>query len=226
MRNDEAVIKGGVRRPKLVEWYQQEAMRTAARPQDDDPEFHFRHAIVGIMTEAGELVDIYKKTAFQGRPYDTGKAVDELGDICWYLALACEALDIDLVDAERAFSRGEFTDETYRPDPDTPPAERLLLVSGAICVAAVFLLQRACVRSTPETREEQYALDMERGVPVIGNILQMVSMAAQIAGSDIEAVLRGNIAKLRVRFPENFDANRVEAKDEAAERAAVRAELE
>lgn len=220
------VITGAVRNPELVSWYQREAMRTAVSPgREGDMDFHFRHAIVGIMTEAGELVDIYKKAAFQERAFDFGKVADELGDICWYLALACHALDIDLAAAEEAFIARAGNQQQFQPEPGTPVMKDVMLVAGAICGWAVFLLPRACMRLPADKQDEQYELDLQQGMPALGNLLQLCAIAAQLVGTDIEAVMRANIQKLRVRFPERFDAARVEDKDEQAERAAVESAL-
>jgi len=47
------------------------------------------HAVMGCATEAGELVDAYKKTVFYGKPLDTVNVKEEIGDILWYLAILC-----------------------------------------------------------------------------------------------------------------------------------------
>ena len=51
---------------------------------------------VGICAEGGEFMEIVKKIIFQGKPYNEDNIFHmkrELGDICWYLAQACMALD-------------------------------------------------------------------------------------------------------------------------------------
>ena len=56
-------------------------------------------AAVGISAEGGEFMEIVKKIAFQGKPWDDAN-IDhlkiELGDVMWYVAQACMALDISL----------------------------------------------------------------------------------------------------------------------------------
>ena len=54
-------------------------------------------AACGITAEGGEFTEIVKKIAFQGKPYNEENVFHmkrELGDLCWYLAQACMALDI------------------------------------------------------------------------------------------------------------------------------------
>ena len=54
---------------------------------------------VGINAEAGEFLGIIKKMIFQGKPYNEDNRehlIIELGDVMWYVAQACLALDITL----------------------------------------------------------------------------------------------------------------------------------
>lgn len=50
------------------------------------------NAIIGLVGEAAEIQDAYKKVVFQGHPANEEKIVDELGDVFWYAALLCKAL--------------------------------------------------------------------------------------------------------------------------------------
>ncbi len=55
-------------------------------------------AAFGISAEAGEFTEVVKKIFLQGKPYNEESIFHmkrELGDICWYLAQACMALDIN-----------------------------------------------------------------------------------------------------------------------------------
>lgn len=48
---------------------------------------------IGLSGEVGEFNEILKKHVWQGREFDADHAKKELGDIYWYFALACKALD-------------------------------------------------------------------------------------------------------------------------------------
>ena len=53
-------------------------------------------AALGLTAESGEFTEIVKKMILQGKPYNEDNIFHmkrELGDICWYLAQACMALD-------------------------------------------------------------------------------------------------------------------------------------
>jgi len=53
-------------------------------------------AALGLSAEAGEFTEVVKKIFLQGKTYNEENAFHlkrELGDICWYIAQACMALD-------------------------------------------------------------------------------------------------------------------------------------
>jgi len=52
---------------------------------------------VGLAAESGEFLEIVKKMVFQGKPWNDDNRehlIIELGDVMWYVANACIALDI------------------------------------------------------------------------------------------------------------------------------------
>ena len=56
---------------------------------------------VGINAEGGEFLEIIKKMIFQGKPWNDANKhhlVTELGDLMWYISLACIALEISMED--------------------------------------------------------------------------------------------------------------------------------
>ena len=53
-------------------------------------------AALGLTAESGEFTEVVKKIILQGKPYNEDNVFHmkrELGDICWYIAQACMALD-------------------------------------------------------------------------------------------------------------------------------------
>jgi len=56
---------------------------------------------VGINAEGGEFLEIIKKMIFQGKPWNADNRehlIIELGDIMWYVAQACKALEVSVDD--------------------------------------------------------------------------------------------------------------------------------
>lgn len=74
---------------------------------------------VGINAEGGEFLEIIKKMVFQGKPWNEDNRehlVIELGDIMWYVAQACMALEVSFDDViaanvkklEKRYPEGSF----------------------------------------------------------------------------------------------------------------------
>lgn len=74
--------------------YQKLALRTL------NPELNKKdiliNGVMGLCGESGEVIDIVKKHLAQGHELDKENMIKELGDVCWYLAETCYALDITL----------------------------------------------------------------------------------------------------------------------------------
>ena len=47
---------------------------------------HANHMGLGIVGEVGEIIDALKKHHIYGKPLDRANLVEELGDVCWYVA--------------------------------------------------------------------------------------------------------------------------------------------
>lgn len=73
--------------------YQELANRTLKQDTDMDK---IIHAGMGMVTEAGEFIDPIKKHIFYGQDLDRLNLIEELGDVLWYVAAACNGLGITL----------------------------------------------------------------------------------------------------------------------------------
>ena len=49
------------------------------------------NAVLGLCGESGEIADLLKKYLYQGHGLDPEHIAKELGDVLWYIALACTA---------------------------------------------------------------------------------------------------------------------------------------
>lgn len=56
------------------------------------------HSAAGLCTESGELLDMLKKHINYGKEFDKTNAIEELGDLMWYIAIACDELGVSLDD--------------------------------------------------------------------------------------------------------------------------------
>ncbi len=79
--------------------YQVKAMRTKNR--FTSVEGQILNASLGLAGEVGECVDHIKKGIFHGHKLNKDYVKKELGDIAWYIALMCDALDLSMDDVYR-----------------------------------------------------------------------------------------------------------------------------
>lgn len=82
--------------------YIKNAIKTESRDFDamdkrleNDGTKRLMHAAFGLSTEAGEFLDAMKKHVFYGKELDRVNLREELGDLFWYIAIACDELDIE-----------------------------------------------------------------------------------------------------------------------------------
>ena len=69
--------------------------------KEDFPTERLLTAAVGMSAEAGEFTEVIKKMIFQGKPVNEENLFHlkrELGDIMWYVAQACMALEVKFED--------------------------------------------------------------------------------------------------------------------------------
>jgi len=83
--------------------YQELASRTQANASPmmdriaiDTRNVDLIHAALGLTSEAGEFCDALKKAFAYGRDLDRLNLAEELGDLMWYIGLACDALGVTL----------------------------------------------------------------------------------------------------------------------------------
>lgn len=54
------------------------------------------HMTMGMVTEVGELADVFKKNMAYGKPIDWVNVGEEVADVMWYLVNFCRMNNIDL----------------------------------------------------------------------------------------------------------------------------------
>ena len=67
----------------------------------DVPEHNLAQLVcgaLGLCGESGEVADYLKKYIFHGHPLDLEVVKEELGDVLWYVALCCNAINVSMED--------------------------------------------------------------------------------------------------------------------------------
>lgn len=67
---------------------------TAIHRLKDPSTVRLLHVAMGLVTEAGEFLDVLKKHVFYGKPIDRVNLKEELGDSSWYERIGCDELEV------------------------------------------------------------------------------------------------------------------------------------
>ena len=76
-----------------LDLYQKEVQRTVGTKGYGDT---LAMTAMGLAGETGEVCDIVKKVLWHSHELDRDKMVSEIGDVLWYLAALCNALNVPL----------------------------------------------------------------------------------------------------------------------------------
>lgn len=170
--------------------YRPLALRTAK--MFNSQHSNLQHAILGLMTEAGEFATEVKRRFAYGKPMTDEMQAhmrEELGDICWYVPLALYALGKDALPALSDDVRAEFADMT--------------LVETTVALGAMV----GGIATIPQTD-----LDPGDDIFMLAAIVHLVDELALLIGTTGDIVRAENIAKLRKRFPEAYSDAAAEAR--------------
>jgi NTP pyrophosphatase (non-canonical NTP hydrolase) len=77
--------------------YQKKAIVT--KKKWDDKLQELAYCCLGLTGEAGEVADLMKKHISGTKPLNDERIVKlkyEIGDVCWYIAALCDAMDFDM----------------------------------------------------------------------------------------------------------------------------------
>lgn len=179
--------------------YQGLAARTC--PNLEGEGVNERHMNLGVITEMGEAMDIFKKFLAYKKPMDLVNLGEELADMAWYIVNKCrfESLLLDDNFDEVLADTKELIEERMFTKADLPvelKAEAILTL----------LLAPYCAPTNNMF-----------SAPIIQ--LAMLHHVASWFDLDFFQCLTNNIEKLKVRYPEKFTEEAAQNRDLEAERA-------
>ena len=194
-----------------IDWaaYTEECERTNAQDQD-----RILHGAIGMMTEAGEILDIFKKHIFYGKPVDVVHLKEEIGDFFWYLAIWHHGHSL-AQHTESMLTHFLNSDNTINLSHGAEIKEfhKLWVVYRLVDVTAQVFVRDArtmipgwCADDFPHPHSEN---------PLLSTLVYLMK-AFHLEPSE---VLEANSAKLRARYPEEgWNKERAENRNLAAER--------
>lgn len=160
-----------------------------------------RHMNLGVITEIGEVLDIFKKNLAYGKAVDVVNLGEELADISWYIVNKCRFQEISLEDAFNLV-KAEVKELL-----DTQMFNEQGLSKELKAEALMHPLLRAYCGPTNDIFSAPIVQ-----LAILANIAEWFEL-------DFFQLLTNNIDKLKVRYPEKFTEKAALNRDLDAERA-------
>lgn len=143
------------------------------------------HAGYGLVTEIGEIADIFKRHIFYGKDIDIVNLKEEIGDAMWYLAIGIHARGIELELVQKSSK-----DYLSGQDSLTDSQNMLMMADNASYV----LFSHYKDDSLAKTEEILY----------LSTLYHCLQCLCHINGFTLEEAMDLNIQKLRKRYPDGF----------------------
>lgn len=165
-----------------------------------------RHMNLGVITEIGEVLDIFKKNLAYNKPLDVVNLGEELADISWYIVNKCRFHEIPL-------------DDNF----DTVKAEvKQLLDTQMFTQNDLSINLKAEALMHPLLQAYCGPTNNIFSAPIVQ--LAILANIAEWYELDFFQLLTNNIDKLRIRYPEKFTEEAALNRDLDAERAELEKE--
>lgn len=174
------------------------AQRTSSTTTKDDK---IIHGYLGLLGEIGECIDVCKKNMFLGMSYDMAKEklLDELGDICWYIAELATGYDSNLGTLDTMDPSKLIVNVIEKDIPFT--AKSLLMMAEYVLGIAQCSIRYIWAEHSYEIVSEDAPIQNFL-VVLMDHMMRM----AKGLGYDISEVFEHNIEKLKKRYPSGFNA--------------------
>lgn len=161
------------------------------------------HALVGMNGEAGECVDIIKKTLFQGHSLDRDHLLSELGDVCWYTMLLISELNLEL--------KPIFDETTHHrilnPFCEAWDGSDKEYIDNTYGLDYILDLNRNCGDAYGIVKYWRGNTNVNI-IPTLRNIFYNIRMTANIFGFELEDIFNINDQKIKSRYPKGFSCEK------------------
>lgn len=178
--------------------YQRLALRTE-KPLPTMIE-RLNHAALGLVTETGEITTEVKRMVIYGKPLDAlrrAHIAEEVGDTMWYMAIAVDALGMQLADLPTEYEGIESTAVASL-------GYAALGIAGSVGSAASIVGYALYAQDPLEDKRELKSdlINTWRGLHLVASVL----------GIPLTDIGAANIAKLQLRFPDAYSNEAAEAR--------------
>ena len=162
------------------------------------------HAQVGMVTELGELFDAWKKVAVHGKVVDNVNAIEEIGDVFWYVNLLWEVIGETPEDLQLLW------DESIKPETMEIVSTREIDILSDLHIMTSNILSLSL---------EDTDLIKEELVPYFFAINRLIAAT----GFDVSDALDKNIRKLAKRYGDKYSDQAALIRDLEVERQTLEA---
>ena len=176
------------------------------------------HAMLGILTESGEIVDLVKKSKVYFKDLAVDKLLEELGDLCWYHALLTDTLVKAGIEINPE-TQGLFDDISEDMLAAMGVVDRIYYLAAQTANAAA---AAACLRYEGRADYSADGPDASSIASLCAGVGKTIEAIGEIAGLDVGVVRHRNIQKLIRRYPErSWSQRRAVERDLDAEKQAL-----
>ena len=162
------------------------------------------HAQVGMVTELGELFDAWKKVAVHGKVVDNVNAIEEIGDVFWYVNLLWEVIGEAPEDLQLLW------DESIKPETMEIVSTREIDILSDLHIMTSNILSLSL---------EDTDLIKEELVPYFFAINRLIAAT----GFEVSDALDKNIRKLAKRYGDKYSDQAALIRDLEVERQTLEA---
>lgn len=177
--------------------YMPQAARTAGAEHH-----HLEHYVLGLGTEAGELLDAFKKHKVYSKELDFANLIEEIGDLSWYAVNLYRLWDVEYTPLKVM----ETHDDIYRHSLSIHHLSGLLVSD-----LEYYLSMDMSTHLSGEECEDEVEQFVQNLLFHCGEMLTLMDSNWQVCWTK-------NIQKLCTRYPEKFTEARALKRDLVAER--------
>lgn len=170
----------------------------------EDKNDNLLHMQMGIVSEIGEMVDVMKATMFYGREFDKVHFIEEMGDAIWYLSNKMNMLELTDIKEPTL----EYMHEIFTYDETVLTSEKDKLHFSFSMLTKIMFANFIPFPEEPAFENGEF-------------VMAALFFVCHINDIDFNEVLDTNIAKLKARYGEKFDAYKANNRDLAHERVVL-----
>jgi NTP pyrophosphatase (non-canonical NTP hydrolase) len=192
--------------------FEQYLIESARTHQSEGKRRDLLHCASGMVTEAGELIDPFKRAMFYKKELDVVNVIEEVGDGLWYIAIACRIFNLNL-DLSLENNRYYKSNKIKQIQTEEGLMEFMLNFNEYVNKLTMKIVR------VSELNESKFDIDC------FTDVIQEMNLIGEIFNFNLELAMEVNINKLKKRFPNKFNCEDAITRDLKAERELLETEL-